>query len=62
VHLIVDGLPARTTRVVRAHVQEFGGKLTLHCLPCHAPDSNPDELVRSHAKHTGNAVSNYIRP
>lgn len=54
-HLIVDGLPAHKTRAVRDYVDELGGKLTLHFLPGYAPDLNPDELVWSYAKRTGNA-------
>ena len=54
-HLIVDGLPAHRTRLVRAYVNKLDGKLTLHFLPGYAPDLNPDELVWSHAKRTGNA-------
>jgi transposase len=49
-HLIVDGLPAHRTRLVRDYVNELEGKLTLHFLPGYAPDLNPDELVWSHAK------------
>ena len=44
-HLIVDGLPAHRTRVVRDYVDELDGKLTLHFLPGYAPDLNPDELA-----------------
>jgi transposase len=54
-HLIVDGLPAHRTRLVRDYVNKLNGKLTLHFLPGYAPDLNPDELVWSHAKRTGNA-------
>ena len=54
-HLIVDGLPAHRTRLVRDYVNKLDGKLTLHFLPGYAPDLNPDELVWSHAKRTGNA-------
>lgn len=54
-HLVVDGLPAHKTRAVRDYVNELDGKLTLHVLPGYAPDLNPDELVWSHAKRTGNA-------
>ncbi len=54
-HLIVDGLPAHKTRLVRDYVVELQGKLTLHFLPGYAPELNPDELVWSHAKRTGNA-------
>ncbi len=54
-HLVVDGLPAHKSRAVRDYVNELDGKLTLHVLPGYAPDLNPDELVWSHAKRTGNA-------
>lgn len=54
-HLIVDGLPAHKTRLVRDYVSGLHGKLTLHVLPGYAPDLNPDELVWSDAKRTGNA-------
>jgi len=54
-HLIVDGLPAHRTRLVRDYVNKLEGKLTLHFLPGYAPDLNPDELVWSHTKRTGNA-------
>lgn len=54
-HLIVDGLPAHKTRAVRDYADGLNGKLTLHFLPGYAPDLNPDELVWSHAKRTGNA-------
>jgi hypothetical protein len=39
----------------RDYVNKLDGKLTLHFLPGYAPDLNPDELVWSHAKRTGNA-------
>jgi len=54
-HLIVDGLPAHKGKAVKQYVADLQGKLTLHVLPGHAPDLNPDELVWSHAKRTGNA-------
>jgi len=54
-HLIVDGLPAHKTKAVREYVNELEGKLTLHFLPGYSPDLNPDELVWSYAKRTGNA-------
>lgn len=54
-HLILDGLPAHKTRAVKDYAASLGGKLTLHYLPGYAPDLNPDELVWSHAKRTGNA-------
>jgi transposase len=54
-HLIVDGLPAHKTKVARKYVEDTKGKLTLHFLPGYAPELNPDELVWSHAKRTGNA-------
>jgi transposase len=54
-HLIVDGLPAHKTKVAKKYVEYTKGKLTLHFLPGYAPELNPDELVWSHAKRTGNA-------
>jgi transposase len=54
-HLILDGLPAHKTLVVRDYVASKKGKLALHFLPGYAPELNPDELVWSHAKRTGNA-------
>jgi transposase len=54
-HLILDGLPAHKTKAVTQYVAELDGKLTLHYLPGYAPDLNPDELVWSYAKRTGNA-------
>ncbi len=54
-HLILDGLPAHKTKAVTQYVAGLNGKLTVHYLPGYAPDLNPDELVWSHAKRTGNA-------
>lgn len=54
-HLVLDNLPAHKTRAVKAYVASCKGKLTLHFLPGYAPELNPDELVWSHAKRTGNA-------
>ena len=54
-HLVLDGLPAHKKKVVKDYVASTEGKLTLHFLPGYAPDLNPDELVWSHAKRTGNA-------
>ena len=54
-HLILDGLPAHKTKVVKTHVISTQGRLTLHFLPGYAPELNPDELVWSYAKRTGNA-------
>lgn len=54
-HLVLDGLPAHKTKAVKAYVASTNGKLTLHFLPGYAPELNPDELVWSHAKRTGNA-------
>jgi transposase len=54
-HLILDGLPAHKTKAVKQYVAGLQDKLTLHFLPGYAPDLNPDELVWSHAKRTGNA-------
>lgn len=54
-HLVLDGLPAHKTTLVKEYVASTQGKLTLHYLPGYAPDLNPDELVWSHAKRSGNA-------
>ncbi len=54
-HLILDGLAAHKTYAVKKYAAWLNGKLTLHYLPGYAPDLNPDELVWSHAKRTGNA-------
>ena len=54
-HLVLDGLPAHKTKVVKTYVAATEGRLTLHFLPGYAPELNPDELVWSHAKRTGNA-------
>lgn len=53
VHLVVDGLPAHRTQLVKDYVASTQGRLTLHFLPGYAPDLNPDELVWSHVKRTG---------
>jgi transposase len=53
VHLVVDGLPAHKTALVKAYVASTDGMLTLHFLPGYAPELNPDELVWSHMKRTG---------
>lgn len=53
VHLVVDGLPAHKTKLVKNYVASTGGRLTLHVLPGYAPELNPDELVWSHVKRTG---------
>jgi transposase len=53
IHLVVDGLPAHKTIMVRNYVESTNGMLTLHFLPGYAPDLNPDELVWSHMKRTG---------
>jgi transposase len=53
VHLVVDGLPAHKTLLVKTYVQSTNGLLTLHFLPGYAPELNPDELVWSHMKRTG---------
>jgi len=57
VHLVVDGLPAHKTALVRDYVASTNGLLTLHILPGYAPELNPDELVWSHMKRTGVARS-----
>lgn len=53
VHLVVDGLPAHKTLLVKTYVPSTNGLLTLHFLPGYAPELNPDELVWSHMKRTG---------
>ena len=53
VHLVLDGLPAHKTTLVKAYVASTKGMLTLHFLPGYAPELNPDELVWSHMKRTG---------
>src|SRR5208283_1310102 len=53
VHLVVDGLPAHKTALVKNYVVSTNGMLTLHFLPGYAPELNPDELVWSHMKRTG---------
>jgi transposase len=53
VHLVVDGLPAHKTLLVKTYVASTDGLLTLHFLPGYAPELNPDELVWSHMKRTG---------
>ena len=55
VRLILDGLPAHKTRLVREYVESTNGRLSLHFLPGYAPELNPDELVWSHVKRTGTA-------
>jgi transposase len=53
VHLVIDGLPAHKTALVKTYVASTNGMLTLHFLPGYAPELNPDELVWSHMKRTG---------
>jgi transposase len=53
VHLVVDGLPAHKTKLVKDYLASTNGMLTLHFLPGYAPELNPDELVWSHMKRTG---------
>ena len=53
VHLVVDGLPAHKTKLVKEYVATTEGRLTIHILPGYAPELNPDELVWSHVKRTG---------
>ncbi|MGD0942204.1 MAG: IS630 family transposase [Terracidiphilus sp.] len=53
VHLVVDGLPAHKTKLVKEYVESTDGRLTIHFLPGYAPELNPDELVWSHVKRTG---------
>ena len=53
VHLVVDGLPAHKTTLVKAYVASTNGLLTLHFLSGYAPELNPNDLVWSHVKRTG---------
>ena len=53
VHLVLDGLPAHKTALVKSYAASTNGMLTLHFLPGYAPELNPDELVWSHVKRTG---------
>ena len=53
VHLVLDGLPAHKTTLVKHYVASTNGMLTLHFLPGYAPELNPDEMVWSHMKRTG---------
>jgi transposase len=55
VHLVVDGLPAHKTALVRSYEASTNGMLTLHYLPGYVPELNPDELVWSHMKRTGSS-------
>lgn len=55
VHLVLDGLPAHKTALVKKYVASTQGRLNLHILPGYAPGLNPDELVWSHVKRTGTA-------
>ena len=48
VHLVVDGLPAHKTTLVKTYVASTNGMLTLHFLPGYAPEADPDELVWGH--------------
>ena len=38
IHLLIDGLPAHKTRLVKDYVQSTEGRLTLHFLPGYAPE------------------------
>ena len=51
--MVVDGLPAHKTLLVKDYVASTNGRLTLHFLPGYAPELNPDELVWSYIKRTG---------
>src|SRR5690349_6661811 len=53
VHLVLGGLPAHKTILVKDYVASTKGMLSLHFLPGYAPELNPDEMVWSHMKSTG---------
>ena len=55
VRLVVDGLPAHKTRLVKDYVALTKGRLTLHFLPGYAPDLNPDELVCTRLRWSASA-------
>lgn len=55
VRLILNSLPAHKRSIVRDYVASNEGRLSLHFLPGHAPELNPDELVWSNVKRTGTA-------
>ena len=57
VHLVLDGLPAHRTTLVKTYVASTKGMLTLHFLPGYAPELNPDELVVMHMKGTRGSKS-----
>jgi hypothetical protein len=44
VHLVVDGLPAHKTKLVKDYVASTDGMLTVHFLPGYAPELNPMSL------------------
>ncbi|EQD76100.1 ISXoo2 transposase [mine drainage metagenome] len=52
---MLDGWSAHKGKMVKAYVEGTWGKLTLHFLPVHAPEPNPDELLWSDSKCTGHA-------
>ena len=52
VHLVVDGLPAHKTMLVKTYTASTDGMLTLHFLPGYAPELNPDEFgMEPHETH-----------
>jgi transposase len=57
VHLVLDGLPAHKTALVKTYVASTNGMLTLHFLPGYASELNPDELLWSHMKRSGVATA-----
>lgn len=57
IYLVVDGLPAHKTKLVKDYIGSTNGMLTVHFLPGYAPELNPDEHLWSHMKRTGVARS-----
>jgi transposase len=53
VHLVVDGLPAHKTALIKTYVEATNGMLTRHFLPGYAPELNPDEVIWNQVKRTG---------
>jgi len=53
VHLVLDGLPAQKTALLKTYVASTNGMLMLHFVLGYAPELNPDELVWSYMKRSG---------
>jgi len=51
VFLVVDNSQVHRARILKAHVEQSEGMLTLFFLPPYSPDLNPDEWVWKNVKH-----------